>query len=485
MRNVRRARVLVPLMLALFIGACESFLDVNDNPNAPENARVDLRIGALVVGMGHSVYYLGPQVWSGEWVQQYSYNRATRNYDEIHRYELQEGTPNSPWQFYYSQIMNEARLIMRETDPEVDGPIHGFAKFIKAWTWLHTTDMWGPIPFTQAFTPEIRDPQYDDQPVVYAAAQQMLEESIADMGRSSVRSLGSGDLLFNGDMSRWIQLARVVQGRHHLRLAYAPWANSQAQAQATLAALQHGFSSNADDVDFQYPGGDGARNPLWMYQNLWHLYKTSEFMLDDVLRAREDPRLPIMVEPARLDAVNNEVVYRAHRNGEPQSPDSTISEIGHFFTAENASLNWASFADQKMMEAEAHLILGNIDAANAAYRLGIRANMEKWGVASADIDTYLAARPHLAQVGNALEEIIREKYVVNFLKIEPWNDWRRTGYPRLEVVPEAYMAQIPARIRTPSTEVDRNVHNVTATGISPGLEGMLYRSDKVWWGGQP
>ena len=52
------------------------------------------------------------------------------------------------------------------------------------------------------------------------------------------------------------------------------------------------------------------------------------------------------------------------------------------------------------------------------------------------------------------EEIITQKYIANFLKAEVWNDWRRTGYPRLTIGGTgALLPGIPQRIRTPATEL--------------------------------
>ena len=110
-----------------------------------------------------------------------------------------------------------------------------------------------------------------------------------------------------------------------------------------------------------------------------------------LLEDRSDPRMPIMVMPALSDGE-----YRGLSNAGPTQPDSTISRVGPYFTAENATLNVASYADMKFTEAEARLILSGAVAAEAPYRAAIRANMEKWGVAEADIVLYLAARPPLA-----------------------------------------------------------------------------------------
>ena len=103
----------------------------------------------------------------------------------------------------------------------------------------------------------------------------------------------------------------------------------------------------------------------------------------------------------------------------------------------------------------------------------------------ADIDAYLAERPMLASMANPLEEIIREKWIANYLTVEPWNDWRRTGYPQIEPVPGAFLPSIPVRIRTPESELASNSANVMATGIDPGLQGMLFTGPSVWWGGSP
>ena len=108
--------------------------------------------------------------------------------------------------------------------------------------------------------------------------------------------------------------------------------------------------------------------------------------------------------------------------------------------------------------------------------------MQKLGVTAAAITTYLAARPALATVANPLQEIITQKYIANFLKVEPWNDWRRTGFPKLpSPVEQAVLPNIPQRIRTPGSELSNNINQVTASGIPTGLEGM---NVKLWWASQ-
>jgi hypothetical protein len=479
-------RVAGPLCLTLVLGACDSFLDVNQNPNAPENARVDIRLAGLIASFVHSTYYGETALWGSEWTQQFSYNGTTRSYAEVHRYELQDTDGTTAWSFFYAGPLNEANNMIKESSDDNDAVYRGLARFFFAWTFAHVTDLWGPVPYTEAFNTSIREPKYDDQQTVYDAVHEQLEQAITEMSSTNARLPTSNDLLFNGNMTRWVKLARHVQARHHLRLAYAPGEDKTARAQSALTALGQAFTGNADDADFIYPGGDGGRNPNWTFQQLQTQLVGSEHMIE-LLKQRSDPRLRVLFRPVVYDSVRGTTKYpaapntfRGHRNGAGGEADSTISWIGTYFSNEDAALNVASYADQKFTEAEARLIVSGPAAADAAYREGIRANMQKLGIMTAAITAYLDARPALT-AANALEEIITEKYIANFLKVEPWNDWRRTGFPNLTIVEGAVLPGIPQRVRTPGSELTNNFNQVTATGIPTGLEGM---SVKVWWASQ-
>ncbi len=483
LRAVARAGVTV--VLAAYLIGCKGLLDVNENPNTPEEARVDIRLPALITMFIHSTYYGENSLWGSEWLQQFSYNRNTRSYAEVHRYELAETDATTAWDYFYSRPGNESMHMIQDASAEADIYYRGLGKLFKAWTFQVITDLWGPVPYVDAGDPTIREPRYDEQKVVYAGILTLLDEAIADLSTPTGRRPTTQDLLFAGDLTRWVKLARFLQARANLRQAYAPGEDQMARANAALTAISSALASNSDDADFIYPGGANARNPNWTFTDQRNLFVAAEFLVE-MLKSRSDPRLPIMFTPIVYDSIRGTTRYPAppgkfigHRNGSAQLTDSTVSWIGPFFSSETSTLNVVSYSDQKFTEAEARLIVSGAAAADAPYRDGIRANMQKLGVATAAINTYLAARPALNTVTNPLEEIIGQKYIANFLKVEAWNDWRRTGYPAVPApVEQAMLAGLPQRIRTPGSELSNNINQVTATGISTGLEGMLV---KVWW----
>lgn len=479
----RLATLAAALMVGL--GSCTDFLDVNQDPNNAEQAVVDIRLAALITTFIHSTYYGENALWGSEWTQQFSFNRNTRSYSEVHRYELSETDATTAWNYFYTRPAHEAFQMMHDASQETDIYYRGIAKLFYAWSFQVITDLWGPVPYTESFNPTIREPTYDEQKVVYEGILQHLEEAVVDLSNTTGRRPTTNDLLFAGDVTRWAKLANFLQARAHLRLAYAPGEDKTARANQALSALAGALTSNADDAGFTYPGGDNARNPNYTFQDLRNQFVASEFLVE-LLTGRQDPRLPIMFTPIVYDSIRGATRYPAstvrfvgHRNGASTLTDSTVSWIGPFFSNENATLEVVSFADQKFTEAEARLIVSGAAAADAPYRDGIRANMQKLGVSTAAINAYLAARSALNTHANPLEEIITQKYIANFLKVEPWNDWRRTGYPVVpSPVEEAVLPGIPQRVRTPGSELSSNINQVMATGIPTGLEGMMV---KVWW----
>jgi hypothetical protein len=483
LRAARRAPLAAALVLSL--GSCSDFLDVNQDPNNAEQAVVDIRLAALITTFIHSTYYGENSLWGSEWTQQFSFNRNTRSYSEVHRYELSENDATTAWNYFYTRPTHEAFQMMLDASGDADIYYRGIAKLFYAWSFQIITDLWGPVPYTEAFNTSIREPKYDDQAVVYEGILNYLEEAAADLGSATGRRPTTNDLLFAGDVTKWVKLANFLQARAHLRIAYAPGEDKAGRANQALTALTGALASNADDASFTYPGGDNARNPNYTFQDLRNQLVASEFMVE-LLKGRQDPRLPIMFMPIVYDSIRGTTRYPAstvtfvgHKNGAATVTDSTVSWIGLFFSNENATLNVVSYADQKFTEAEARLIVSGASAADGPYRDGIRANMQKLGVSAAAINTYLAALPALGSLANPLEEIITQKYIANFLKVEPWNDYRRTGYPALPTpVEQAVLPGIPQRVRTPGSELSNNINQVTATGIPTGLEGM---SVKVWW----
>ncbi len=478
-----RAATGVALMaaLAMAVSGCHNFLDVNKDPNNPVSVRMSLTLPSIEVVFMDQLLAGDYAQWGDEWTQQWSYNHgADRPYSQFQYYEMTSIDTQGIWDNAYVDVGQECQNMMKQTAADGDPAYHGIAEFILAWTGTIMTEAFGPIPWSEAWDTQNPTPKYDSQKSVYQSALKMMDQAIADMQKTGGEMPGDNDLLFAGDMSKWVQLAKSVEARIEIHMVDATGESAQAHAQAALADLQGGVTA---DADFTFPGGDGGRQPLYAtfdtaYNSWSGRYVASSTMMS-LLDSLNDPRKPIMFTKALADGQ-----YHGLWDGSGGVDDSTVSKIGPAFTVGDRPFEWFTVAENDFIEAEARLITSGAAAADAPYRAGIRANMQAEGVAASDIDAYIAARPPLNS-SDALERIITQKYIASFLHTGAWTDWRRTGYPKLNYVPTApdiayTFHNIPERLRTPANEIENNAQAVAATGIDQGMAGMEV---KLWFAG--
>jgi hypothetical protein len=111
--------------------------------------------------------------------------------------------------------------------------------------------------------------------------------------------------------------------------------------------------------------------------------------------------------------------------------------------------------------------------ANAWFQAGITAGMTEAGVLPVDITTYITTNYPGAPT---LQQIMEEKYIALFgVSVEPWTDWRRTGFPVLSPVsnPTSGVGAIPRTLFYPQSEIDLNPN-------CPGQKSTSLQ-DKVFW----
>jgi hypothetical protein len=86
--------------------------------------------------------------------------------------------------------------------------------------------------------------------------------------------------------------------------------------------------------------------------------------------------------------------------------------------------------------------------------------MDAAGVAAADATAYLTSLTARTTPANLLQTIIEEKFVANYgVAVEPWTDWRRTGFPALTLASNAVVQQIPRILPYPDLERVTNPTN--------------------------
>lgn len=463
MTNIKMKVLIVAGML--LAGGCKKFLDVNKDPNNPLQVKeaqvlppVEVTTATSIVGgtYGNVIAY---------WMQQLSINQP---YPSIESYNITPVNGNNTWSYYlYPNVFQNLNMMISQAEQQRHPEYVAIGKTLFAYNLAIAADLWGNIPYSQAFRiPKVMKPAYDSQESIYITIQQMLDSALYYMQQPSGKvKPGADDYIYNGDMGQWKKFVYTLKARYYMRLSKAPGRTAALQADSALNALQQAFSDNADNAVMAYPGGGQAESPWFMNtaDAAGGVVCAQSFI--DSLAARKDPRLAIFAKKG------DKGTYVGRKVGDPQAADlDSFSRVNNFYAGSAAALYLATYAEALFIKAEATFIKQGAAAAAPVYTMAIATHMKMLGVPDGAQQIYITSRPALT-AANAIGEIITEKYIAGFLSPETYNDWRRTGFPVLKPYQDEVVKAIPRRWPYPADEL--------LTNPQPDHKATL--GDRVWW----
>jgi hypothetical protein len=159
----------------------------------------------------------------------------------------------------------------------------------------------------------------------------------------------------------------------------------------------------------------------------------------------------------------------------------------------------ASYTEVCFDLAEAALKGWNVGGSAASwYNKGVQASFDEWQVFStyqSDVNNYYGAvkdySTYIAQpsvaFNNTLQRIIEQKWIASWQACnEAYMDWRRTGYPEINIGWSSYRGAIPVRFAYDNTELQNNSDNA-ASAIAKleaskfiGTDGNNSSWSKTW-----
>lgn len=500
--------------VALFATACnaDKLTEVNENPNDPTDAPSGaLFTNAARNGVGRWLDGVG-----GTRYAFLSQHLAEVQYPESDQYRrLTASTTTGLFNGSYNVELQDLELIQRRGEAASQSGLWGPALVLKMWEFGILTDVFGDIPYTQAFRADsaVLSPVYDSQLSIYTDMFAKLTTSSTALG-TATNVLGTSDPIYAGDPASWRRFANSLRLRHALRLYTNPASAAAANSamQAALADAGGLITSNAQNARMTWPG-DG------IYDNPWAAnfkgrddHRISNRLLTH-LRDNQDPRLPIYAMPAETDIA--EIAGRTLRycpTGAPPCYVGLFNALTHaqasplipntsrpgaiFYPGATAYGTFggggSSYPSYLMTAAEVEFIraeaaergigqAANSAAAAAFYNAGITRSMEQFGVGAAAIATYLARPTVVYTPGTAgLRQIAIQKWLALYTDgIQAWTEVRRTCQPaNVEPGPSATTANLPRRLFYSTTERTVNAANVAAAVAAQGADNF---TTSVYW----
>ena len=369
------------------------------------------------------------------------------------------------------------------------------------------TDYYGPVPYSQAGNGEVNVP-YDSQRDIYYDFFNLLDEAIpilenADQSR---QPFGNNDLIFHGNIAKWIKFGNTLRLRLALRISGVEPQKAQQEAERAVA---DGVMMGSDDdamMDVN-PTNPHALNLM----SAWNYFRMSATM-ESYLKGYDDPRMPEYYNPAPADSefhgLRNGIT--AGQIGDSKNDLVALSDVGPRFAPDKAGENKAFVmyaAEAYFLRAEGALNGWNMSGtAKELYEQGIRTSMTQWGITDqALIDDYIESNsqpvalndflnsPAVADIGVKFEssearqrqQILTQKWIALYPDgIEAWAELRRTGYPKIYPVinsdnPDVPPGEMIRRIPFLDYEKEKNAQAVEEA--VQFLNGADKASTRVWW----
>ena len=446
--------------------SCDNFGDMNQNPNAPTSIQNNPEL--LLTSICRKVpNTLVDFAWEqGNLMGQYYARIVFTEFDLF-----QWGDNAGLWNNLYSSVRDANSLY------EIgNNSYKACALIMRAYAFQNLTELWGEVPYSEAGkgkSENIYAPKYDTQQNIYNGIIADLEEANNLLSDNPIKI--KGDILNNGDLTKWRKLANSLRLRILLRMSEAnPSAAQQGIANILNDPAKYPIiSSNADNTSLTYLSAPPNVYPRSSAAN-YRIGSYNEFRMSETVQGElerfKDPRMKLWFSPtqnsidsnkqnpnvplrwdgmkngmvdgnayvykggaANLSAVNTELFF--NYPNKIKADVMTYSEVS-FIIAEAAMRGWVG-ADAK-----------------TNYDNGIKASFEYWNVPIPD--------NYLSQAGvaydNNLETIITQKWLALFNNgAQGFIEFKRTGFPtQIKPGPDAFYDTYPCRFQYPDEEQSLN-----------------------------
>ncbi|MDF9799265.1 hypothetical protein OKW21_004528 [Catalinimonas alkaloidigena] len=482
--------VFILIIGSIIVSACtDGFEEMNTNPNNPTLVTQDILLpfaieSAIDRYWGHQNRFERLGLDGGVcWVQYF----ARRNFpSEGDNYEVPITVTSSIWQGFFNDVMlnfERIRKLSVEGGEFTNSNYEGVALVMRSWVFSLLTDIYGPIPYTEALKGTLDGgdpnyiPTYDSGEEVYSGILADLEQAndLLDPDGPAI----FGDIMFSGDILKWKKMANSLRLRLLNRQAEHV-DNSGSQMQAILAdpAAYPVFTSNDDYAQLIHSSARPSNNE-WhevMVQGGRTDWRVSETLVSR-LKERNDPRLTVYAQPVGGEGD----IYTGLPNALPESIalglGGETSFPGTKFMEAGTPSVIMSYAELMFVLAEAAFD-GDVSGDPQSYFVeGIKASFEQHGVEM--------PAEYIESIGVLTKEkIMMQKWIALFGQgIEAWAELRRTGMPSLPAPdPRAVFRNngvVPTRLEYPPSEYSLNSENVReAIQLLDGEDNM---QTELWW----
>ncbi len=482
--------ILLLVMTSISLNSCseDKMDDINKNVNKPVDVATRFAITNAMTGTAFSdtgaelAFYAGVYVELNAGGSGQMFNAETRNG------EPQSATTyNNSWNSLYSNMYNLKIIIDKCTTGEEKGNYTtlGIAQILYAYNLALLTDMYGDVPFSEAFQPGVYyTPKLDRQEDLYKTIFTTLEDAIVNLGKTSTYPvLGAQDIIYPGgtaaapNNSKWIKAANGLLARYTLHLSF-----KSPDYDKVLTYASKSFTSKSEEFKMV---NSGIPNPFYQLK-IARGYLFSSKSLSDKLNARaNDPRATGYFQQISKTS-GAPLTYEFFVNGvSPQSQNYSYSALLN----KSNPIFMLSYHELLFIKAEAEARKSSSVTSTASLTAAVSAAFNKAqsiNFSTTNAASYVAGL-NITTNADLLKEIAVQKYFSFYEdeSVEAYNDYRRllamygsaAAHP-IQLANPLNATKFPLRFGYGNSDVSANKNVKTAFG-----DGTYVYKENVWWAG--
>jgi hypothetical protein len=488
MKNIIIKQILALSLILISVSSCKKALDINTSPNSPslDKGTPELIFPSAVAstaGTLGSEYAILGGIWSQYWTQ----SAAASQYRYIDSYNVTQSDFNGRFNEVFSGALNDYQFSIKKAEETGKWNFFLMSTVMKAYTYQVMVDLYDNLPYSEAFKGQDNlTPKYDNGADIYAGLLSEIDNALAQNYASSP-SAGSVDLVFGGDIDKWVRFANTLKLKMYLRMVYA----NPSVAEAGIKSL---YTSNAQFLNTDaslatFKNEINASNPLYEFNNRAlgnnNLRASRTFLT--FLMDNNDPRIEKYFTKSGAS-------YIGINQGDYTNTDPTLINVSIAIFNALDPVHFISAAESYFLQAEALERLSNGTGAQAAYNQGVAAAFAQNGFGATVSAPFYAvggkyAYPATGTFEQKLEKIIVQKWASfpGSHALEGFFEKNRTGYPKTSTLYSTHENYIPGQFVYPKTGFTngifpkRLIYPESESKTNPNTPAIVPLTQKIWW----
>ncbi len=429
---MKKLAIISAIILGLGTTSCDSYLDINQDPNSPteENMNTSILMPAAEMGIA-ATYGNLLRIPAGYFAQQYSHMFGTSNYVDYSQFEMSPVRSATA----YSQInrvgLKNLQTILNLAEKNQEWGTYLAATTLRCFAIQALVDCYGSIPYSEALDISNPSPHYDEGAAIYAG---LLDELDNALSKASANDPVATNFLYNGEKAgNWIKFANALKLKIMSREVGAV-----SDVESKIGALVAEGNFPTDDVAYTDCWGNetGQMNPYYSEEFSTAFGSTqinvtaNMAIIGTMLQKNSDG--DVVYEDPRLEAFFDTNSSGEYVGGVSGTNFSTSANYKAAYWCRPAMkydspVYLIQVAEVEFFIAEYYARQGNSAQAEAHYNAAIEASCESAGVGGAE--TVIAQFPY--NQANYKQAIGVSKWIAlsgtnNF---ESWCELRRLKYP--------------------------------------------------------